>query len=156
MGQTPGSAYIVHKFGGSSVADAQCFGRVAASIEADPHARRAVVLSACRGVTDALLELVVQAERQDDWDQNLERVRERHAELVTQLLPEAPSRAYREQLDRDIADIAGSLRTTSVVRSAGHRRWPTLSDIGAGSPIYSRLPIPWTITPPLMPSSDAS
>ena len=128
MGQTPGSAYIVHKFGGSSVADAQCFGRVAAIIEADPHARRAVVLSACRGVTDALLELVAQAERQDNWDQNLERLRERHADLVTQLLPEAPRQAYHEQLDRDVADIAGILRTTSLVRSAGHN----IRDVVAG------------------------
>src|ERR1700721_1029009 len=47
--------WIVHKFGGSSVADADCFRRVADIVEASPHGREAVVLSACRGVTDALL-----------------------------------------------------------------------------------------------------
>ena len=57
--------WIVHKFGGSSVADAECITRVAGIIEADPHARVAVVLSACKGVTDALLELVALAEAQD-------------------------------------------------------------------------------------------
>jgi bifunctional aspartokinase / homoserine dehydrogenase 1 len=127
MGQ-PAHRYIVHKFGGSSVADAQCFGRVAAIIESDPNARRAVVLSACRGVTDALLDLVAQAERQDAWDQNLARLRERHAELVGQLLPDAPRQAYLEQLDRDIADIAGILRTTTVVRAASHN----VRDVVAG------------------------
>src|SRR5215472_8865007 len=128
MGQNPGPPFIVHKFGGSSVADAECFGRVTAIIESDTHARRAVVLSACRGVTDALLELVAQAERQDAWDHNLARIRERHAELAEQLLPAAPRRAYREQLDRDIADIAGILRTTAVVRAASHN----IRDVVAG------------------------
>ena len=47
--------WIVHKFGGSSVADAECFARVASLLEALPPGRLAVVLSACRGVTDALL-----------------------------------------------------------------------------------------------------
>jgi hypothetical protein len=55
-------AWKVHKFGGSSVADAACMARVARIIEADPSTRKAVVLSACRGVTDALLTLVKLAE----------------------------------------------------------------------------------------------
>jgi len=42
--------WIVHKFGGSSVADAGCFRRVAEIVEASPNPREAVVLSACRGV----------------------------------------------------------------------------------------------------------
>jgi aspartokinase/homoserine dehydrogenase 1 len=45
--------WIVHKFGGSSVADAGCFRRVAEIIEASSNPREAVVLSACKGVTDA-------------------------------------------------------------------------------------------------------
>jgi len=53
--------WIVHKFGGSSVADASCFRRVADIIEASANPREAVVLSACRGVTDALLMLVTLA-----------------------------------------------------------------------------------------------
>ena len=55
----------VHKFGGSSVADAVCMERVARILEQDPHPRLGVVLSACRGVTDALLNLVAAAERQE-------------------------------------------------------------------------------------------
>ena len=51
-------AWKVHKFGGSSVADAACMQRVAGIVEADPASRKAVVLSACRGVTDALLALI--------------------------------------------------------------------------------------------------
>ena len=60
------SAWVVHKFGGSSVADAECFHRVANILETLPPGRLGVVLSACRGVTDALLGLVARAEAQDD------------------------------------------------------------------------------------------
>ena len=46
-------AWVVHKFGGSSVADAQCFERVADIIESQAATLRlAIVLSACKGVTD--------------------------------------------------------------------------------------------------------
>ena len=55
--------WVVHKFGGSSVADAACFRRVAEIIEASSNPREAIVLSACRGVTDSLLELVALAEQ---------------------------------------------------------------------------------------------
>ena len=47
------------------MADASCFRRVADIIEASSKPREAVVLSACRGVTDALLNSVAHAERPD-------------------------------------------------------------------------------------------
>ena len=53
--------WVVHKFGGSSVADVACFRRVAEIVEASSNPREAIGLSACRGVTDALLELVALA-----------------------------------------------------------------------------------------------
>ena len=59
--------WIVHKFGGSSVADAGCFHRVAEIVEASPNPCEAVVLSACRGVTDALLALVSLAENPEGY-----------------------------------------------------------------------------------------
>ena len=58
MKSSAASAWVVHKFGGSSVADADCFTRVADIIESQPGERLGVVLSACKGVTDALLGLV--------------------------------------------------------------------------------------------------
>ena len=82
-------AWKVHKFGGSSVADAVCMRRVASIIEADTARRKAVVLSACRGVTDALLDLVGLAERQDPaLEPRLGELRARHVQLARDLLPE--------------------------------------------------------------------
>jgi aspartokinase/homoserine dehydrogenase 1 len=123
------AACIVHKFGGSSVADADCFRRVAAIIEADAHAQRAVVLSACRGVTDALLELVALAETRDERQaQRLEDLCRRHADLACTLLAAARRTEFLQQLQADAADIAGILQTVALLRSAGQ----TVRDLVAG------------------------
>ncbi len=108
----------VHKFGGSSVADAACFRRVAAILEADPHPRLAVVLSACRGVTDALIGLVAAAEKREaeKCRETLASLRARHAAIA---LPAAARDAYLERLDAELADIQGILHTVSLLRSAG-------------------------------------
>jgi aspartokinase/homoserine dehydrogenase 1 len=115
----PQSSWIVHKFGGSSVADADCFRRVAEIVESQPGSRVAVVLSACRGVTDALLGLVALAERQDDsYGAQLGLIRERHALIADTLLQPAAVAAYLQGFDRDCGDITGILQTTRIMRSA--------------------------------------
>src|SRR5580704_12634843 len=90
-----GNAWAVHKFGGSSVADAECFMRVAAILESQPEKRLGVVLSACRGVTDALLRLVTLAEEQDPaYQAELQALSERHAEIAGQLLSREAAGLY--------------------------------------------------------------
>ncbi len=111
--------WIVHKFGGSSVADASCFRRVADIVEAGRSPREAVVLSACRGVTDSLLGLVHLAESPEgDYLAALDVLRTRHVELAAALVSPAARDAYGRDLDRDIADIAGMLHTVRLIRAA--------------------------------------
>jgi bifunctional aspartokinase / homoserine dehydrogenase 1 len=126
----PNSApWVVHKFGGSSVADAGCFRRVAAIIDALPAARVGVVLSACRGVTDALLNLVALAERQDDrYRVELGALRSRHAEIAETLLSPESARLYLAGFDRDCHDLEGILHTVKLTRSAARN----VSDLIAG------------------------
>jgi bifunctional aspartokinase / homoserine dehydrogenase 1 len=122
-------AWVVHKFGGSSVADAQCFERVARIIESQPARQLAVVLSACRGITDALLELVTLAEsQQPSWREKLAAVRERHAGIATTLLSADSASEYMAGFDRDVQDIEGVLQTTSIMRSAAQ----TVRDLCSG------------------------
>ena len=100
------SAWVVHKFGGSSVADADCFRRVANILETLPPGRLGVVLSACRGVTDALLGLVARAEAQDDaWRGDLDALRGRHATIAQSVLTPATAQLYLAGFDRDRHDI---------------------------------------------------
>src|SRR5258706_12040630 len=114
------SPWVVHKFGGSSVADAQCFSRVAAIIESQPGQRLAVVLSACKGVTDALLQLVALAERQDEsWRPELAALPERHPDNATALLPAAMVAEYVEEIAHDAQDLDSVLRATQMMRTAG-------------------------------------
>ena len=123
--------WIVHKFGGSSVADAGCFRRVADVIEASPNPREAVVLSACRGVTDALLALVNLAERPDaDFMAAIAALRTRHVELAAELLAVPAHAAYCAQLDQDCRDIAGMLQTVRLIRSAPEAMRDVISGYG--------------------------
>lgn len=119
----------IHKFGGSSVADASRMERVAAILEDDPHPRLAVVLSACRGVTDALLDLVTAAERHEDGiDGLLEALRLRHLEIADALLEGQSRQAFSDSLNQDCADVAGILQTVRLIRSAS----PPVRDLIAG------------------------
>jgi aspartokinase/homoserine dehydrogenase 1 len=133
MTATAHPPWVVHKFGGSSVADAACFRRVAAIIESWPQGRPAcrqgVVLSACKGVTDALLKLVSQAEAQDlGYRAGLDALRARHAAIAEELLTPAAAALYLSAYDRDRHDIEGILDTVRLTRSAARN----ISDLIAG------------------------
>lgn len=126
---TKTESWVVHKFGGSSVADADCFRRVAEILESQREPRLAVVLSACRGVTDALLNVIALAERQDSqYRGELAVLRTRHAKIAESLLTPESARLYLASFDRDMHDIEGVLHTVELTRSAARN----VSDLIAG------------------------
>src|SRR5262245_15936575 len=125
------STWVVHKFGGSSVADAECFRRVAAIVHAAgaDGARQAVVLSACKGITDALYEVLTLAERQDPgFESKLAEIRERHIEIAETVLKPGSAAAYISELKADHRDILGILQTVRLTRSAARN----IRDVVAG------------------------
>jgi aspartokinase/homoserine dehydrogenase 1 len=111
----------VHKFGGSSLADAACFRRVADIVSDTRWPRIAVVLSACRGVTDALINLVAAAERDhlEGCRTSLTRLQARHEEIAAELLAPAAAHAYGAALRSDVADLERLLEAVSLLRAAG-------------------------------------
>jgi aspartokinase/homoserine dehydrogenase 1 len=119
----PGAAprWAVHKFGGSSLADAACFRRVADIVAGLAEPRLALVLSACRGVTDALINLVTAAEggRPDNGRANLARLEARHAEIAAELLEPDDRQAFLDALRSDCGDLERLLQAVTLVRSAG-------------------------------------
>ena len=122
-------SWVVHKFGGSSVADAECFRRVADILERQAESRLGVVLSACRGVTDALLNVVALAERQDiQYRAEIAALRARHAQIAETLLSPGAASLYLASFDRDGHDIEGILHTVQLTRSAAKN----VSDLIAG------------------------
>jgi aspartokinase/homoserine dehydrogenase 1 len=103
--------------------------RVAQIVEADPAARKAVVLSACRGVTDALLALVALAEQGSaEVEQRLAELRDRHVGIARELLEGEMLDEFVAGHERDLRDIAGILQTVRLVRSAS----ATMRDLIAG------------------------
>jgi aspartokinase/homoserine dehydrogenase 1 len=121
--------WVVHKFGGSSVADASCFRRVAEIVEASSNAREAIVLSACRGVTDSLLELVAMAEQPNkEYGSAIRALKTRHLDLAAELISKTAGETYKAQFERDCLDIAGMLQTVRLIRSSTY----SMRDVIAG------------------------
>src|SRR5262245_40028990 len=118
----------VHKFGGSSVADADCMRQVAAILERESGDRLAVVLSACRGVTDSLLELVNAAERKETVSDRIGLLRQRHVDMAKILCDQAAASAYVDELDNDFNDIRGILHAVQLIGSAA----PAVRDLISG------------------------
>ncbi len=122
--------WTVHKFGGTSVADASCFRRVAAIIAAEQRDNLAVVVSAMRGVTDELLGLIDKAARREPTEAALAGLRERHERTSTELLGAAAAKALLAQQTADLGDVESILKALSLVRSASHRSRDLVSGFG--------------------------
>jgi aspartokinase/homoserine dehydrogenase 1 len=112
------AGWIVHKFGGSSVADADCFRRVAAILAERPAGGLAVVLSACKGVTDTLLDVVHAAAEGRDTATALDALRRQHAEIAQELLPAAGANGFLLAFDQDLDALRAALATARAARRA--------------------------------------
>ena len=122
-------AWNVHKFGGTSVADASCVRRVAAIVAKEPD-NLGVVVSAMKGVTDDLLGLVDRAARREPVDAQLRALRERHERSATELLGAARARPVLAQFERELEEIQTILKALSLVRSASQRSRDLISGFG--------------------------
>jgi aspartokinase/homoserine dehydrogenase 1 len=112
--------WVVHKFGGTSVADAGRYRSVADILLARRAAgeRAAVVVSAMGGVTDALLGLVSGAATRDEgYTQRLQALRNRHLETAAALgLDAARERALAANIEADFREIEEVLRGIWIAR----------------------------------------
>ena len=119
------TTWIVHKFGGTSLADATRY-RLVGRILLEGRrtgARTAVIVSAMGGVTDALLEVVgLAARQQEDYRFKLHALRERHLETVGGLGLEAARReALVEGIITDFRDVEEVLRGVWIARLDSER-----------------------------------
>ncbi len=126
------SNWQVHKFGGSSLADADCFRRVRDRVlAASSDAKQAVVVSAMGGMTDALIALVDQAVTGEaDFDAALLALETRYETAAARLLDPAARTDLIEQWQRDRDDIAGLLQAVTVVRAAPERTFDVVAGYG--------------------------
>ncbi|HEU4664096.1 MAG TPA: bifunctional aspartate kinase/homoserine dehydrogenase I [Dokdonella sp.] len=123
------SPCAVHKFGGSSLADAGCFRRVAAILAAQPGPRQLVVVSAMRGTTDALIALVDAAVRGGDWKAGYATLRERHLATARDLLG-AAAQATLTWLDHAFGDLANLLAALAVLGTPNREAAEAIQGLG--------------------------
>ncbi|MBT8137452.1 MAG: aspartate kinase, partial [Gammaproteobacteria bacterium] len=123
--------WIVHKFGGSSLADADCFRRVASIVDSRQGVPRAVVVSAVGGVTDRLLRMVDQARTRDNgYKDGLAAIRADHERLADELLAnESARQAFQTSFDASCTDMADVLHATALIGS----EVPQVRDVVAGA-----------------------
>lgn len=99
-----------HKFGGSSLADASCFRRVADILDRDRTRPRVVVASAMKGVTDTLIRLGDQAVSGDTaWRATLTALSEKHNRAIDEL-----GLVGQAELTRWLADQFAALETKAA------------------------------------------
>jgi aspartokinase/homoserine dehydrogenase 1 len=114
--------WTVHKFGGTSLADADRY-RAACEIilSQTPGERVAVVVSAMSGVTNALIESVQLAAAQDEsYLQKLQALENRHLETIA-ALELRNSSALNETVHSDFNAIKEVLRGVWITRLASER-----------------------------------
>ena len=121
----------IHKFGGSSLADADCFKRVAGLVLDYDDARLGVVVSAMGGMTDALIHLAVLAEQADDsFDEELNGIGERYSTTARELLSGDRLVNVLDAWGSDAADVKDVLRAIALVKSAPQRSRDVVAGYG--------------------------
>ena len=121
----------IHKFGGSSLADSECFRRVAGIVLDMTGERLGIVVSAMGGMTDALINLAILAERDDaSYDKQLDAIGERYATTARELLS---GDGLVETLDawcKAAEDIRDVLKAVALVKSAPQRSRDVVAGYG--------------------------
>ncbi len=125
------SRWKIHKFGGSSLGDAECFRRVAGLLIDYPDARIGVVVSAMGGMTDALLNLAVLAERADDaFNAELHAIGERYAATAKDLVSGSALIEVLDAWGADAEDILEALKAIAEAKSAPQRSRDVIAGYG--------------------------
>ena len=122
--------WTVHKFGGSSLADADCFRRVAGIVRDQPAGNLGVVVSAVGGVTDMLFDLIERASRQQPVGGAMDGLSRRHEALATALLGEDAAAAFMDQFETDLNDIRRILEALALVKATSRRSQDMVSGFG--------------------------
>ncbi len=123
----------VLKFGGSSLADAKCFQQVAEIIRRRcKNDRTAVVLSAMRGVTDALIGTIDAAISGDDWQNRLQAIEKQHLETLAamQCACHIESQRQMTRMNYLIANAEALLQGVSLLRQCPADTYATLVTLG--------------------------
>ncbi len=125
-------AFVVHKFGGTSVGDAERIKNVAAIVSGFKSEPCAVVVSAMKGATDNLLNLVEKTRQQEDtYLDDFKKLQDWHERTVAELLKSPQLIAeLLSNLRKDFKEIQEVLRGVWLARTASERIAELVSGYG--------------------------
>ncbi|GGI80199.1 bifunctional aspartate kinase/homoserine dehydrogenase II [Shewanella gelidii] len=104
----------LHKFGGSSLADADCYRRVAHILLTHGHSDDLIVVSAAGKTTNHLYKLLAFKASGDLWLESLQDLISFQQNLIEQLLSNQDARELRERLSTDKAQLTSLLSLTEM------------------------------------------
>ncbi|MEZ6038800.1 MAG: bifunctional aspartate kinase/homoserine dehydrogenase I [Planctomycetota bacterium] len=133
----PAPAVIAHKFGGSSMADAARIAHVADVLLARDEPQ-VIVVSAMKGVTDALLHAALLASEGGDWQTTVQQLGQKHLDAARELIGDPTQHeALATQLRTELATLRELLHAQSLVGAVS----PDLQQLisGLGEILSSRL-----------------
>lgn len=111
--------WVVHKFGGSSLSDAEAFRHVGSLLQSLSDRHQAVVVSAMEGTTDALIDAAhaaagIASHSGPDWEQGFDALRQRHLDCADALDLDAQ---VRETLQQSFAELRHLLEGLALLGS---------------------------------------
>jgi len=142
----------VHKFGGTSLADAACFRRVGDIVASWPAPRRAVIVSAMSGVTNGLLRAVELAGSEGAaYAPTLDDLGRRHLDIVEALVSRDSTERIGAAIARDLAEIGDVLHASTLLHRSSREVFDLVSGYGeiwsaqilAGHLLSRGLPARW-------------
>lgn len=132
------ATWTIHKFGGSSLANADCYKNAADILLAQSDQPIAVVVSAMRGMTDQLLALTDKARGGDEsYRTDLEDIVDRYFETIDKLLPAAEGNTLKQAVQSDTDIIRSNL--LAITNQSDYTDLPRDSVAGFGEIWSARL-----------------
>jgi aspartokinase/homoserine dehydrogenase 1 len=127
--KTP-SNWTVHKFGGTSVANAERFKKVVQIVEKEPGDRKGIVVSAMSGVTNSLIALVELAKsRNEDYFTKIQELKDKHLIAIRELDLE-DSQPLKISVENDFEEIKEILRGVWLIKEYSERTIELVSGFG--------------------------
>ncbi len=124
------ASVAAHKFGGSSLADADCFRRVGAIVRTQPGTHQLIIVSAMRDTTDALIALADAAVRgASGWESDLQALRARHRDAAQTLLG-ANAATTLAWLEQGFAQLASQLHALAVLGTPNREAIDAIQGLG--------------------------
>ena len=109
-------SWKVHKFGGSTLFDAHCIELLANRFSPNKNEPAMIVVSALKGVTNLLQELIDLAESNKESFLTYKAIRDKHIEVIRTCLGSDQVASFLSQLDNDLNTIRVLLSTVKEIK----------------------------------------